>query len=191
MVVSASWTNASFSNIRNHRTSNTLIAYSPSQVDFHGVFVKTRKTTSKQWSSLTFRLSYLQHNPALGQARSGQERHCQSKKISCLGSSSRGVLLTRSRGGPLGLLSLGGVILFAGAVDGDLDSDLATLNLLAVHLLDGLLLLLLRAESDETETTALTALVASLELLDHETRNGTQGDLGGDRLVGVEELLEL
>lgn len=189
--------NASFSNIRNHRTSNTLIAYSPSKVDFHGVFMRATKITFQQWLSLTLRLSY--SNITLHMDRLVLDRNgiVNRRKTSCL-SSSRGVLLARSRGGGggggllLGLLSrVEGVILLAGAVDGNLDSDLTTLNLLGVHLLDGLLLLLLGAEGDETEATALTALVASLELLDHETRNGTQGDLGGDGLVGVEELLEL
>lgn len=186
--------NASFSNIRNHRTSNTLIAYSPSKVDFHGVFVRTTKIIFQQWSSLTLRLSH--PNIILQSDRLVLDRNgiVNRRKTSCL-SSSRGVLLARSRGGGGGLLGLlsrvEGVILLAGAVDGDLDSDLTTLNLLGVHLLDGLLLLLLGAEGDETEATALTALVASLELLDHETRNGTQGDLGRDGLVGVEELFEL
>jgi len=77
------------------------------------------------------------------------------------------------------------------AVDGDLDSDLTTLDLLAVHLRDSLLLLLLGCESDEAEATTLAGLVASLELLDHEAGNWAKGDLGGSWLVGSEEFLEL
>ena len=77
------------------------------------------------------------------------------------------------------------------AVNGDLDSDLTTLNLLSVHLVDSLLLLLLRGEGDETEATSLTGLVAGLELLDHETRDWAKGDLGRRWLVSSKEFLEL
>jgi hypothetical protein len=92
------------------------------------------------------------------------------------------------------VLALGGVGLLVSlvrAVDGDLDGDFASLNLLAVHLSNSLLLLLLRGQGDETEATALAGLTASLELLDHETGNGAKSDLGRRRLVGREELLQL
>ena len=57
--------------------------------------------------------------------------------------------------------------------------------------LDSFLSLFVSIEVDETEATALTALVAGLELLDHETRNGAQGDLGRDRVEASKDLLEL
>jgi hypothetical protein len=50
---------------------------------------------------------------------------------------------------------------------------------------------LLRSQGDEAEATTLARLTTSLELLDHETGNGTQGDLGRQRLVGGEKLLKL
>lgn len=78
-----------------------------------------------------------------------------------------------------------------GAVNGDLDSDLTTLNLLAVHLIDSLLLQLLGSQRDETETTSLAGLTTGLELLDHEAGDGAESNLGGRRLVGGEKLLEL
>ena len=110
--------------------------------------------------------------------------------LSGLGGSSS-VLLS----GSVGLLVLisGGVdvVLLAGAVDGDLDSNGATVNVLAVHLADGLGLEFLRGEVDETETAGLAALVTGLELLDHEAGNGTKSDLGGDGGVVGEDLLEL
>lgn len=94
-----------------------------------------------------------------------------------------------------GLLSGGrssvNIVLLAGAVNGDLDSDLTSFDLLAVHLLDGLLLELLGTEGDETETTTLAGLVTGLELLDHEARNRAESDLGRNGLVGSKELLEL
>lgn len=83
------------------------------------------------------------------------------------------------------------VVLLSGGVDGDLDSDLTALNLLAVHLVASLLLELLRAEGDEAEATALARLAASLELLDHETGNGAESDLGVDWGVVLEDLQEL
>jgi len=76
-----------------------------------------------------------------------------------------------------------GSILLAWAVDGHLDSDLATFNLLAIHLADRLLLHGLVGKGDETEAAALARFISSLELLDHETGNGAQGDLGGSWLV--------
>lgn len=106
-------------------------------------------------------------------------------------SSSGVVLLTVSSGSTVSLVSVRSIVLLAGAVDGDLDGDFTAFNFLAVHLLNGLVLLLLGAESDETESTALAGFVTGLELLDHEARNRTQGDLGRDGLVGGKDLLEL
>lgn len=106
-----------------------------------------------------------------------------------LGGSS-GVLLTLSSGA-ISLLSVRSIVFLAGAVDRDLDGNLTAFNLLAIHLLDSLVLLLLRVQGDETKATAFTGLVTGLELLDHEARNGTQGDLGRDGLVGGKDLLEL
>lgn len=74
--------------------------------------------------------------------------------------------------------SVGVFVLLAGAVDGDLNGNLATLNLLAVHVGASLLLKLFGFESDETKATALAGLVASLELANHETRDGAESDLG-------------
>lgn len=88
-------------------------------------------------------------------------------------------------------LGLDMVVLLTGGIDGDLNGNLATLNLLAVHLGAGLLLKLLGAQSNETEATALARLVAGLELLHHESRNGAEGDLGRGRLVVLEDLHEL
>ncbi len=96
--------------------------------------------------------------------------------------------------GAVGVLILGGLDIIIGlvrAVDGNLDSDLTALDLLAVHLSHGLLLQLLRGQGDEAESAALAGLAASLELLDHEAGDGAQGDLGRQGLVGVEQLLEL
>jgi len=73
---------------------------------------------------------------------------------------------------------------FVRTVNGDLDSDLTILDLLSVHLQDGLLLLLLICKSDKAEATSLAGLVTSLELLDHEAWDWAKGDLGRDRLVG-------
>lgn len=78
-----------------------------------------------------------------------------------------------------------------GAVDSDLDSDLTSLDLLAVHLSNGLLLLLLRRQGNKAETTTLPGLITCLELLDHEAGDGAQGNLGGRGLVLIEEILEL
>jgi hypothetical protein len=87
--------------------------------------------------------------------------------------------------------SVGLLIGLVRAVDGDLDSDLTTLDLLSVHLLNSLLLKLLRGESNETEATSLASLATSLEFLDHEAGNGAEGDLGRGGLVVLEELKEL
>ena len=110
-----------------------------------------------------------------------------------LGRGGGDVLLGRSLSGRLlGLLAVElGVVLLTGAVDGHLDGDLTALDLLAVHLLNGLVLELLGAQSDKTEATALAALVTGLQLLDHEAGDGAQGNLGGDGLVVDEDLLEL
>jgi hypothetical protein len=119
---------------------------------------------------------------------------------SCLGSNlggSRGLSssLSVSSGGSLLALSGSGllvvIILLAGGVDGDLDGDLAALDLLTVHLGTSLLLKLLGAQGDETEATALARLAASLELLDHEAGNGAESDLGGARGVVLEDVEEL
>lgn len=113
--------------------------------------------------------------------------------LSSLSGSSRiGILLSSGR---VGLLVLVGgrvdVVLLAGAVDGDLDGDGATVDLLAVHLVDGLGLELLRGQGDKAEAAGLAALVAGLELLDHESGNGAESDLGRDGRVVDEDLLEL
>lgn len=77
------------------------------------------------------------------------------------------------------------------AVNCDLNSNFTALNLLSIHLLNGLLLLLLLRKSDETEATALAGFVAGLELLDHETGNWAKGDLSGGWLICSEKFLEL
>lgn len=102
-----------------------------------------------------------------------------------------GVLLSRGLGR---LVVLGGgvdVVLLARAVNGDLDGDGATVDLLAVHLVDGLGLELLRGHGHESKATGLAALVAGLELLDHETGNGTESHLGRNGGVLGEDFLEL
>ena len=107
------------------------------------------------------------------------------------GSHSRGSLNLL---GTVRVLRLGGleiIVSLVRAVDGNLDRDLAALDLLSVHLRDSLLLQLLRGQRDEAEAAALAGLAASLELLDHKPRNGPQGDLGRQGLIGVEQLLEL
>lgn len=89
---------------------------------------------------------------------------------------------------------LGGLDLLIGlvrAVDGDLDSNLAAVNVLSVHLSNSLLLQLLRSQRDEAEATALAGLATSLELLDHKAWNRAKSDLGRQRLVGSEKLLKL
>lgn len=116
--------------------------------------------------------------------------------LSLSGGLGGGSILLGGSGGLGGLLVLVGggvdiVVLLSGAVNGDLDGNGTTINLLAIHLANGLGLELLVGEADETETAGLAALVASLELLDHEAGNGAQGNLGTDGLVGGEDLLEL
>jgi hypothetical protein len=110
--------------------------------------------------------------------------------------SSRCCNLSSSDSGSLGglLSGLGGsslVVLLAGRVDRDLNGDLTAFDLLAVHLVASLLLELLGAEGDETETTALAGLTASLQLLDHEAGDGAEGDLGLSGRVVLEDLKEL
>ena len=75
-------------------------------------------------------------------------------------------------------------VFFAWAVDGDLDCNLTTINVFTIHLGDSLLLEFLRTEGNEAEATTFTWLVAGLELLDHETWDGTESDFGGSWLVG-------
>jgi len=86
---------------------------------------------------------------------------------------------------------VGSIILLTGGVDRDLNGDLTALNFLAVHLGASLLLELLRAEGNETETTALAGLTAGLELLDHEAGDGAEGDLGLSGGVVLEDLKKL
>ena len=93
--------------------------------------------------------------------------------------------------GVLGSVLSNGIIFLAGAVDGNLDRDLASLDLLLVHLVDGLLLESFGAKGHEAEATTLAGLVAGLELLDHEAGDRPQGDLGGYRLVSSEKFFEL
>lgn len=88
-------------------------------------------------------------------------------------------------------VGLGVVVLLARRVDGDLDSDFAALDLLAVHLGAGLLLQVLGSQSNEAEATALAGLVAGLELLDHKAGNGTESDLGGRGFVVLEDFQKL
>jgi hypothetical protein len=87
--------------------------------------------------------------------------------------------------------SAGVLILLAGAVNGNLDGDLAALDLLAVHIGTGLLLHLLSGKGNKTEAAALAGLVTSLELADHELGNRTKSDLGRGRLVLSEDLKKL
>jgi hypothetical protein len=118
--------------------------------------------------------------------------------VNRLSGGSRGFDAGRALGGAGGL-SLGGtvsgrvgvLVLLARAVNSDLDGNLATLDLLAVHIGTGLLLHLLSGKGNKTEATALARLVAGLELADHEFGDGTESNLGGGRLVLSEDLEEL
>ena len=118
--------------------------------------------------------------------------------VSRLSGGSRSLDAGRALGGARGI-SLGGAIggrvgvlvLLARAVNSNLDSDLAALDLLAVHIGTGLLLHLLGGEGNKTEATALARLVAGLELTDHKLGDRTESDLGGGRLVLSEDLEEL
>ena len=87
--------------------------------------------------------------------------------------------------------SLESLVLLARAVDGDLDSELAALDLLAVHFGDGLLLRLFSWEGDEGEATSLTRLATRLKLADHEARDRPESELCAGGLIGSEELEEL
>lgn len=90
-----------------------------------------------------------------------------------------------------GTSSLGVDVLFAWTINSNLDSDLTTVNFLAVHLAHSLLLQFLRSKRNKTKATTFTRLTTSLELLDHVAGDRSKSDLGGSRAVGREELLEL
>lgn len=141
------------------------------------------RTTASRLRYLKVIFEYLSSDR--NRARLGQKRPCH------LSGSRSSVLLSRSLGTLLSRLTSGSVVFLAGAVNGDLDSNLTALNLLSVHLLHSLFLLLLRTEGDETEATALASLVAGLELLDHEAGDGAKSNLGGNGLVGGKDFLQL
>jgi hypothetical protein len=82
-------------------------------------------------------------------------------------------------------------VLFARAIDGDLDSNLTAVDLLSIHLTDCFLLQLLGSERNESEATPLAGLVAGLKFLYHVTSDGTKGNLGRGGVVSGEEFLEL
>lgn len=92
--------------------------------------------------------------------------------------------ILRLCGGRLGLVGrllrrdVGLLIRLVWAIDGDLHGNLASLDLLAVHLCNRLLLHLLRGKGDEAEAATLASLAPSLQLLDHESRDGSKRDLG-------------
>lgn len=114
------------------------------------------------------------------------------KRLSLGGSrSGSGVLLSRGVGFLVLVSGRVDVVFLAGAVNGDLDRNGAAVNLLAVHLADSLGLELLRGQVHETEAASLAALVAGLKLLNHETGDGAESDLGGNGLEVLEDLLEL
>ncbi len=84
------------------------------------------------------------------------------------------------------------LVFLARAVNRDLNSDLAALDLLAIHLGARFLLHLFTREGDETEAAAFAWLVTGLELADHELGDRTESDFGGGwRVIGedFEELL--
>jgi hypothetical protein len=116
-----------------------------------------------------------------------------------LGGGGRGLEAGRALSGAGLGVSLGGtldrsagvLVLLARAVNSNLDSDLAALDLLAVHIGTGLLLHLLGGKSNKTEAAALAGFVASLELADHELRDRTKSDLGRGRLILSEDLEKL
>jgi len=83
------------------------------------------------------------------------------------------------------------LVLLAGAVDCDLNGNLTSFDLLAVHVRTGLLLQFLGCESNETEAAALAGLVAGLKLADHELWDRAQSDLGRRWLVVGKELKKL
>jgi len=126
--------------------------------------------------------------------------HCRLRKsANRLGGGSRGLEAGRALGGARLGVSLGGtldgsarvLVLLARAVNSNLDSDLAALDLLAVHIGTGLLLHLLSGKRNKTEAAALAGLVASLELADHELGDRTKSDLGRGRLVLSEDFEKL
>lgn len=96
------------------------------------------------------------------------------------------ILGERSSAGGLGV-----DVFLAGAVDSDLDSNLAAFDHLAVHLTDSLLLQLLRSERDKSEATTFASLTPGKELLDHVAGDRTESDLGGGRIVCGEQFLKL
>ena len=114
----------------------------------------------------------------------------ESRWVGCLGSGDLGSGGLRTLG-TVGLSLELVIVRLVGAVDGNLDGDLTTLDLLAVHLIDGLLLHLLAGQGDEAKTTSLASLTTGLQLLDHEARDGAKGDLGRRGLVSLKEFLEL
>lgn len=80
------------------------------------------------------------------------------------------------------------VILLARRVDSHLNSDFTALDFLAIHFGASFLLKLLGAQGDETEAAALARLTTSLKLLNHETGDGTERNLGSSRRVVLENL---
>lgn len=129
--------------------------------------------------------------------RSVRDIHACTWVKSDLGSNGGGSCFLGSTVGAVGRnssLAFGGVlgtILLARAVNGDLDGDLAALDLLAVHFSNGLVLLGGRSECDEAETATLASLAASLKLLDHEAGDRSERNLSGDGFVGSKKFLEL
>lgn len=83
------------------------------------------------------------------------------------------------------------LVLLSWAINRDLNGDLASLDLFAVHVVARLLLELSASERHEAEPTSLAWLVAGLQLADHEFWNRAQGDLGGGWLVVGEDLEQL
>ena len=83
------------------------------------------------------------------------------------------------------------LILLAWTVNRDLNGDLATLDLLAVHVVACLLLQLFTSECNEAEATALAWLVAGLELANHELGDWAESNLCGSWRVVGEDLEQL
>lgn len=83
------------------------------------------------------------------------------------------------------------LILFAWAINRDLNGDLATLDLFAVHVSAGLLLHLFTSEGNEAEAATLAWFVAGLKLADHELLDWAERDLGGGRGVVSEDFEKL
>lgn len=118
---------------------------------------------------------------------------CACSPVARLDDLGRGNLSFRGTVGGISRSILGMLdrVFLAWAVDGDLDCDLSSFNLLAVHFGNSLLLQLLRFQSDETEASTLSGLVSGLKFLDHESGDWSKGDLGRERLVLGEKFLEL